>query len=271
MTPKQLLACIGLISMTPFTWAAEKATAFHWPQHYKAAVSLSYDDALDSQLDNAIPALNKYNLKGTFYLILSSPAVASRLPEWRAAAEKGHELANHTLFHQCSHTGPGREWVKPESDLDKLTVAQMRAQILLANTFLYAIDGKTGPRTLTSPCLDTKASDGNYVEAVKNDFVAIENGANSGVIPDMKAIDPAYIPVILPSNITGEQLIAIVKEAAKQGTMANIKFHGVGGDYITTSKEAHEELLKYLADNRDTYWTDTMLNIMQYVNAQNKK
>ena len=41
---------------------------FNWPNNKTAAVSLAYDDALDSQIDNAIPALKKYNFKGSFYL-----------------------------------------------------------------------------------------------------------------------------------------------------------------------------------------------------------
>ncbi len=49
--------------------------------------------------------------------------------------------------------------------------------------------------------------------------------------------------------------------------MINFTFHGVGGDYITTSKQAHEELLAWLATHRDVVWTDTFMNIMKYVRA----
>ena len=72
---------------------------FVWPGGARAAINLTYDDAINSQLDHALPALNKYGLKGTFNLVLSSEATAKRLDEWRRAAEQGHELANHTLFH----------------------------------------------------------------------------------------------------------------------------------------------------------------------------
>jgi hypothetical protein len=61
-----------------------------------------------------------------------------------------------------------------------------------------------------------------------------------------------------------------VKEAAARGTMANITFHGVGGDYLSVSSEAHEQLLSYLAANRRLYWTDTFLNIMKYVREQQR-
>lgn len=249
--------------------AAEGDAAFKWPKGQKAAVSLAYDDALDSQLDNAIPTLNKYGLKGTFYLQLNSPAIDKRLPEWRAAAKKGHELGNHSLFHQCSKSKPGRDWVDAGRDLDKLTVAQMRDQVVLANTVLHAIDGKR-ERTFTAPCVDKEAGGQNYIDAVKSEFVAIKL-ESGGVTPDMNKLDPYAVGVAFPSNVTGQQLIDIVKEAAAKGTMANFTFHGIGGDHLTTSKEAHEELVKYLAANKDIYWVDTFVNEMKYVKEHQKK
>ena len=97
---------------------AAAGDGFHWPNGVKAAVSLAYDDALDSQLDQAIPALDRYQLKGSFYLQLSNQAVDKRMADWRSAARNGHELGNHSLFHQCSLKAPGHEWVQPHRDLD---------------------------------------------------------------------------------------------------------------------------------------------------------
>ena len=47
----------------------------------KCAVALTYDDALNIDLDNVIPALDSVKLKGTFYLIASSKAFTNRLKE----------------------------------------------------------------------------------------------------------------------------------------------------------------------------------------------
>ena len=44
------------------------------------------------------------------------------------------------------------------------------------------------------------------------------------------------------------------------------KSHGVRSR-IYAPVGRHADLLAYLAANRDTYWTDTFLNIMQYVEA----
>ena len=242
---------------------------FKWPKGKKAAVNLAYDDALNSQLDNAIPALNKYGFKGTFYLQMNSDTIANRLPDWRAAAKKGHELANHSLFHQCSKTGPGRDWVLDDHNLDTMTVGQMKEQVILTNVMLHAIDGKT-ERTYTAPCIDSKAGGQNYIDAVKDQFVAIKL-SGGGVTPDMMKVDPYNVSVDFPQDQTADRLIALVKEAAEKGTMVNFTFHGVGGDHLVTSVKAHDDLLKYLADNKDIYWVDTFANIMKHVKEEHKK
>ena len=245
---------------------AAGGTSFQWPESRKAAVSLAYDDALDSQLDNAIPALDRHGLKGSFYLQLSSPPVGKRMAEWRAAAGNGHELGNHTLFHQCSGSMQGREWVEPQRDLDKTTAAQMQDQVRMANVMLAAIDGRH-ERTMTVPCGDVLAEGKNYIELVASEFVAIKLGPGT-VVPDMYKLDLQAVPVGVPVDVSGQQLIAWVQEAARLGTMANFTFHGIGGDHLAVSSDAHEELLAYLAAHREVYWTDTFLNLTKYVLKQ---
>lgn len=243
-----------------------QAGEFRWPEGRKAAVSLAYDDALDSQLDNAIPALDRHGLKGSFYLTLAAQTVHGRMGEWRAAAANGHELGNHSLFHQCSGKGPGREWVQPQQDLDAVSVAQMHAQVALANTMLHAIDGG-GERTFTVPCGDRFASDGSYLDVVAPLFVGIKS-AVGGVVDDMAALDPLAVPVIAPDGMSAAEMIALVEQAGRSGGMVNFTFHGIGGDHLAVTREAHGELLAYLAAHRDVYWTATFLEQMRWVHAQ---
>ena len=236
----------------PFTLA----DTFKWPGGHRAAVSLSYDDALDSQLDNAVPALKKYGVKASFYVLPSSPVTNDRLDEWRAVAAAGHELGNHSMFHACSAKGPNREWVPVFNDLDKRVVDQMVMEITTANTFLKAIDGRS-ERTLTPPCLDTQAADGNYIDAVRKQFVAVRSAEIN--LPE------GFSYYLMPSGVSGKELISFVEQARKAGGMANIIFHGIGGDHLSVEPKAHAELLAYLAKNSDIYWTDTYISIMKYV------
>ena len=263
------MAAVALGLLGAASTSSADDAAFAWPRGAKAAVSLAYDDALNSQLDIAIPALNRAGLKGSFYLTLSSDTVRQRMKDWRAAARRGHELANHTLFHQCSRALPDREWVTAANDLDHTSVAQLAAQIRLGNTLLHAIDGKT-ERTFTAPCGDLLAGGENYLAAIRSDFVGMKS-AFGGVVATMQDFDPYGVSIAVPSNVSGAELIDIVKRAASAGTMANITFHGVGGDYLAVSKEAHAELLSYLAAHRDVYWTDTVINILKYVKSRSAR
>lgn len=260
--------CWTLAALLLAPAAATAAAPFVWPHGARAAVSLAYDDALNSQLDQAIPTLDRYGLKGSFYLQLSNLAVDQRLADWRRAAAHGHELGNHSLFHQCARSAPGHDWVQPQRDLDTTSAAQMQDQVLLANTMLYAIDGQR-ERTYTVPCGDVLAAGVNYLPGLRQGFAAIKVGG-AAVTPAMQTLDPYAVGVYAPEGQSGAQLIALVQQAAAQGTMVNFTFHGVGGDYLTTSAQAHEELVKYLAEHRDLYWTDTFLNIMTYVKRQHR-
>jgi hypothetical protein len=134
---------------------------------------------------------------------------------------------------------------------------------------LQALDGGT-ERTFTVPCGDRVAAGQDYVNVVRDQFVAIKAGPGA-VVPSMRALDPYNVPVATPTNVTGAQLIALVKEAGEKGTMVNFTFHGVGGDHLSVSKEAHEELVRFLAANRKLYWTDTFLNIMKYVKNEQRQ
>ncbi len=241
--------------------------SFIWPDGKKAAVNLAYDDALNSQLDNAVPILNKYQLKASFYLTMNSPVVKNRTADWRELAKEGHELGNHTIYHACRGSLPGRDWVDKKNDLDHKSVAELVDEVLNANRLLQALDGETS-RTFTVPCADHFASGKNYVNQIKSQFIAIK-GQVGTIEKSIKNIDLNNINVIAPVNMSGEELIQHVKTAAKYGTMVNFTFHGIGADHLSISSKAHQQLVEYLAKNQDIYWVDTFKNISLYIKHQN--
>src|ERR1044072_6285274 len=106
-----------------FTNAAAQAdTSWH---HKKCAVVLTYDDALDIDLDHVIPVLDSLGLKATFYLSGYSGSLHNRTEEWRALAKNGHELGNHTFFHPCLGNLPGRGFVTPDYDLNNYSFGRI--------------------------------------------------------------------------------------------------------------------------------------------------
>jgi peptidoglycan/xylan/chitin deacetylase (PgdA/CDA1 family) len=246
---------------------AVESQVFVWPNEAKAAVSLSYDDALNSQLDHAIPALNHYGFKGSFYLTLSSKTVSERQAEWRAIAKQGHELGNHTINHSCSGSLPNREWVDKNNDLDNKTMAQIKQEIVDANKLLTLIDGQK-IRTFTVPCTDTLVEGKNLLPEIAPYFVGIKSYVDT-IPASMTQFDSMNAPVIAPSQVSGQALIAQVTLAAKNNTIASFTFHGIGGDHLSISIEAHQQLLDFLAQNKAHYWVDTYRNISRYISKNN--
>lgn len=229
-----------------------------WPAG-RVAVSLSYDDALDSQLDIAMHALNKHGFKVSFYVVPASDSFHNRLFDWKKLADQGHELGNHTLKHSCRGSLPNRQWIEPDRDLDKQSVAQLVTEIRIANTLLQALDGKT-QRTLTLPRGDVLAGGENFVEFIDQEFVAIKSLES----PE------GFSVTHTPNKLTGAQLISLVSSSADSTQLINLIFHGIGGDYLSVSEDAHNELLAFLASNRDKYWVDTYLNIMNAKTSSDK-
>lgn len=256
-----LVAALGLL-LAAGAWAAP----FAWPGGARAAVSLGYDDGLASQLDHVVPALNRRGLRASFYVPINSPTVPGRQAEWRAAAAAGHELGNHSLFHGCSAQPPGRDWVAPHRDLDRQMPAQVQEQVIAANAWLQALDGRTR-RTFTPPCLDMTAGGQDFATALQPHFVAFR-AAGPGMVTDTTQLQPYAMPVYFVEGMSGEQLIALVDQAAAQGALVSLLFHGVGAEHLSVTREAHDQLLDHLARHKDRFWTDTFVNIMEKARAQ---
>ncbi|RKR83413.1 peptidoglycan/xylan/chitin deacetylase (PgdA/CDA1 family) [Mucilaginibacter gracilis] len=230
----------------------------------QCAVVLTYDDALDIDLDNVIPALDSLKLKGTFYLIGSSPVINKRLGEWRTAAMHGHELGNHSLFHPCSG-GPTRSWITPENDLSKYTVARAVNEIRQNNTLLKAIDGKN-LRTFAFPCGDLTIGGENFYTALKPDFA----GAR-GVSPGLQTatdVDLDNIKCYAINGQTADYMINLVKQAQQSHTLLVFLFHGVGGGHnLNVSLADHSKLIHYLKANEKEIWIAPMVDVATRISA----
>jgi len=252
-----LLAAQFAKAQTPTTW-----------NNKACAVVLTYDDAIDVDLDNVVPALDSLNLKGTFYLIGSSPVVIKRINEWRTVAAHGHELGNHSLFHPCDGNLPGRSFVTPDYDLSKYTVVRAVNEVKVNNTLLKAIDGKDN-RTFAYPCGDLKIGDAYFYDNLKNDFVGAR-GVTGGLQKIME-IDLTNIDCYAINMQTANYMIGLVKQAMQTHTLLVFLFHGVGGGHnINEPLADHSKLLHFLAENQQNIWVAPMVDVATYIkNYQN--
>ena len=236
-----------------------------WPSGVRAAVSLSFDDAAPSQLDCAIPILNRYGLQGTFYV---NPGPGQRfekeLDRWRAARCAGHEIANHTITHPCSGNFA---FITPDRALENLTLEQIEADIAAASARLRELIPGIGAFSFAYPCGQTYVGRGarrqSYVPVVARHFTVargVGESANDPRICDLHCLSSWMV-----QHLSGEELVAMLEPALAAGHWAIFCFHGIGGDHIPVDAAAFEHLVRYLAQRRESVWTDTVQRIGEYV------
>jgi peptidoglycan/xylan/chitin deacetylase (PgdA/CDA1 family) len=234
-------------------------------QGKNCAVVVTYDDAIDQHLDNAIPVLDSLGLKATFYLTAFSTSMQTRLKDWRKLATTGHELGNHTLYHPCIG-GPGRTWLRPEYDMRNYTVQRMIDETRMTNLFLQALDGKT-KRTFAFTCGDMKIGDSSFINGMKNDFVAARAVRNQ--MHKLTEIDLFNVDCYMVNGETGPQMIEWVKKAMESNSLLVILFHGVGGgNSLNVSIPAHREFLQFLKKNEKDIWIAPMLDVAEFIKTR---
>jgi peptidoglycan/xylan/chitin deacetylase (PgdA/CDA1 family) len=225
---------------------------FAWPNGAEAAVSLTYDDTLASQLDNALPALNEQGLKMTFFLITQNLGSAELRARYAAALNVGHELGSHSVTHPC--------------DTASYTLATMGSSELEPSIATLRSLGAAEPFTYAYPCgTNTVGASQSYIPEVTARFSA--GRGVSGIIADPKTVDLSNTPGVFPpeTDTTGATAIGYVTQARSQGGWAIFGFHGVGGDYSIYPKTGHDALAQYLGANKAKVWTATFRDVAAYV------
>lgn len=209
----------------------------------KGVISFTYDDCMPGHLDAAMPDLEAHGLRGTFYVCpVDAPdrSWARRRNDWIAAAERGHEIANHTLHHPCRSS--------KARDLRNYTLAQITEEIEEAEQTLADAVGMV-PRSFAYPCGHmTVGPDERPVSYVPS--VALLYSAARGCEGKLAGADvdlmqgPCYVP--LP-DWTMDRFMQIIEQAAAERKWATFTFHGIGEGWIVTARERHQAVVAEVA------------------------
>jgi peptidoglycan/xylan/chitin deacetylase (PgdA/CDA1 family) len=236
-----------------------------WPNGARAAVSLTYDDAIQSQLDNAAPALAKHGLRATFFLTGHSGVLQGSADRYRALAQAGHELGAHTMDHPCDRS---LSFVKPGFALQDYDLPRMQAD-LTENIQQLRELGQKEPFSFAYPCGATWLGEvhTSYVPLIEQLFIAAR-GVN-GRVGDPTNDSLFEVPSAM-GNGSGPELIGWVERALSSGGWVVFTFHGVAGDYLSVQADAHEALLGYLEQHERSVWTERFGRVASYVKAQRK-
>ncbi len=253
-------------SLCVFAWPANADNRFEWPEGKTSAIVLTYDDALKSQLEVAIPQLDAARLSGTFFL--DGDLTPDDMRRWRGAAARGHELGNHSMFHPCprSMLPDRRNYLT-----DNYDVQRMLEEIASMNNVLFGIDARTA-RTFSVPCSQTRVGGADYTEPLRKSglVLAVRTGGDqwNSVVASPSTLDlfrvPSYGPVKDPG---APELIAYVERVRAARGLGVLQFHGVGGDYLDVSAQTHQTLVEYLHRHPDV-WVGTFQEVMDHLRSR---
>jgi peptidoglycan/xylan/chitin deacetylase (PgdA/CDA1 family) len=235
---------------------------FHWPEDRQVAVSLSFDDARASQLDAGIPLLGAYGIKATFYV--STVSLPERLSDWRAVAQAGYEMGNHSLRHAC--TG-NFSWSR-EKALEDYTLDQMAAELDQASAEIEKLLG-VRPVTFAYPCSQKFVGRGvdvkSYVPVVASRFLA-GRGWRDEAPNDPAFCDLAQLMGVDLDGLTWEQLKALIDQARARGSWLVLGGHDIGEKgRQTTRMDTLRAFCEYARDPQNGVWVDTVANVSRYV------
>jgi hypothetical protein len=258
--------CLAIVVLA--TLGSQASAQIVWPKGKVAALVLTYDDALHSQLDIAIPQLNAAHFKGTFFL--DGDITPTDMIRWRAAQHTGHELGNHSLFHPCPRAMlPERKNYFTENyDVDR-----MLGEIGVMNIVLFGIDGAI-QRTYSVPCSQMLVGGVDYTEALRRSgfvkYARTGGDQYQSVVTDFTSLNvfqvPSWGPVDKPE---GAALIAYAERVRNAKGLGVLQFHGTGGDYLEVTAEAHQQLLDWLRKHPEV-WVATFQDVMDYVSAHTR-
>jgi len=262
--------CIGwlllfLVSVRAGAQSVPLPEATPWQHDRAAAISLTFDDGLPSQLDHAGPILRKHHLTGTFFVITGGDAWRNRPEDWRKLAAEGNEIASHTVNHPCL-----LKEIKPNSL--PYTPEMMRAELRDSAQAIISRLGITRGLTFNYPCgemtfgppEEQSRNQAHYLDDVAEFyFAARADSAGSPVDPE--EMNPLTVNTL--GGGTGEDfpgLLAKMRPALDHQLWGVLVFHGVGGDYLSISAEPFDQLASYLEQHREI-WCAPFGDVFRYI------
>ncbi len=220
-----------------------------WGPGQRAAVSLSYDDGIPNQLDVAIPMLEEFGFRGTFYVVVCAGTdhAKFRTADWKAAFQRGHEIGNHSAHHPGWQLKP-QQW--PRHALEAMGPEDIRREVAEAADWLDLHIGKDPGRSYGYPFAQDYIGPDRQREPYHAAVRACCAGSRlgGGQAPNRPDTDPYQLRGFsFGERAPVNQLIGYCEQALATGGWAILDFHGVGGPWIETPAQTHRALLEYLA------------------------
>jgi peptidoglycan-N-acetylglucosamine deacetylase len=257
------LIALGVLWLAPAPRTQAPASTFPWPNGKRAAVSLSFDDGRPTQMDAGMPVLGEIGLKVTFYVVPS--AIQKRQTAWRAAAQAGHEIGNHSLMHAC--TG-NFAWSRQKA-LEDYTLARMDGELEQAGIDIKRITGVL-PTTFAYPCGQTFVGRGatttSYVPLISRRFLVGRLWMGE-VANDPLFVDLSQVHAVPMDDKELSALKPMLDGAVEQGRWLVLGGHDIGtqSEPYTTRVTFLRALADYLKTPERGIWLAPVGTVAEWV------
>lgn len=266
LLPRLLMLVLLFLSILQ-TWAQDTAGAFPWPQGRQAAISLTFDDARESQVLAGTPLLDSFGIKATFFV--QTPGVKRQLDGWKKAVAAGHEIGNHTITHPC--TG-NFAWSRNNA-LEDRTLKQMKQEIVACNQQIEALL-HVKAEVFAYPCGQKFVGRGthtkSYVPIIAKMFLLGRGWMDEG--PN----DPRYCNFAQLTGVEMDgkdfaQMLPLLEDARKRGQWLVLAGHEMGVSGPQTTRLAMlRQLAEYLNNPANGFWVAPAGQVARYIQQQRK-
>jgi len=233
---------------------------------YAGAVSISFDDGRPCQLEKAIPMMDRFGIKGTFYICPTDHEGERDLRPWAEVAKSGHEIGNHTYQHKCSDNFTGLL-----GGLEEMTLDQIEDDVLTAQRVMEKAVPHQKKWTFCYPCFQTYVGRGtslrSYVPVIAKHFLCGRRWGEFGFGNHPFVVDLAHVWATPTERMTAAEMIGLVEMVAARGRWLIFAFHELNGSRLTVGDYEFERLLKHLKRREKDIWTAPVVDVADKIAA----
>lgn len=223
-----------------------------WKGFANSAVSHTFDDNIQLQLDTVVPMFDEYGFNLTLYTMTDAWAPAN-WDDLNEAAANGHEIGSHSVTHtsfaDLDDEGEAEELIDSQNSI------QSEVSLAQSLTFAYPYCA-TGNDSLVNA---------HYIAA------RICSGVTNPPTPSNFARISSIVAGDASSNKTGTDLNNTVRGGERLKGWTVFLFHGIdnSGGYSPIESREIKTHLDFLAEHPEDYWVDSFVNVVKYIKERN--
>jgi len=244
------------LDQIPLEESPDNVFLANFPENKKMAISFMFDDG-EANVYKALPTFEKYGYRATIPVVAGFVADKSNDPfwgswaEWRDAANRGFEIANHSMYHRDSKNLHGDDF---DVAIDQAQETIEKNIVHKVTTYVFPHDSYTDEAVSRALRSHKAVRTSEFLRSFYNRTVEIVIGGH-------------YVSID-----TAKRLVDI---GVKRQLWLVAKCHGVTEktsmrSFKSITPEFLEAYLSYIHSRSDDVWVDTFSNVFEYMSLRSR-